>query len=296
MNFVLFPNLSELWSENCGIAILPPGWKHNKRKIDTSVIILGHHGEVKITEENDVLSVRPSTLCVLTEGKTHWGTETIQENARYYWIHIKSQPPPQILSENEGRIILENEEVTKARLADALLLPCQYDLGNSTVMREAFHELLYEQQKPAFTFNKYQAMVRLMLINLNQMIYHDFYKQSMGTNSSSLVNSIIEQIYGNLTNPNFSVKLLADSIGYNPDYLNRHFKSIVKKSLVEFLVDKRIELSTVKMIDSNDSITAIAMESGFSSYRNFIHQFKLRKEATPSEFRARLRMMHITNK
>jgi len=295
MEFVFLPKLSELRAANCGIAILNPGWIHRRRNINTSVFILGHQGKVEIQEESEVFSIKPSSFCLLSEGRDHWGTERIQEKARYYWLHFKTKEKPQFLSEKEALIIINNKEIARSRLNDALLLPRYMDMINTNVIRETFHELLYEQENRSFTEQKYQATVKLMLISLNEMVIDIINNSQKNEDNKSLVNKIIQLVYENHTDPEFSVKSLADILCYNPDYLNRHFKSLMKRSLIEYIIDKRIEHSLVALIDSDEIISNIAEDSGFSSYRNFIHQFKLRKDITPSEYRNNHRMIHITN-
>lgn len=296
MEYLLIQNLSELWAENCGVAILNPGWIHRKRNIDTSVLILGHQGEVKIQEEKECFSIKPHSYCILSEGHEHWGVEKINEKARYYWIHFKTSEKPQIISEKEALMILKNDEIAQSRLNNSLLIPRYMDLPDTKIIREAFHELLYEQENRLFTYQKYQYNVKLMLINLNKIIFDIVRGNPNKGDNNSLVNKTIQLIYENLTDCNFSVKQLADKLCYNPDYLNRHFKSIMKKSLIEYIVDKRIEYSLVSLIDSDETISVIAGNSGFTSYRNYIQQFKQRKLATPSEYRNRHRIIHITNK
>ena len=295
MEYVLFPNLSKLQAENCGIAILSPGWIHRRRNISTSGFILGHQGKVEIQAESDVFSIKPSSFCLLSEGRNHWGTEKLQDKARYYWIHFKTKGLPQFIPEKEALTIINNKEIARSRLRDALLLPRYMNMMHTNVIREQFHALLYEQENSSFTKQKYQAAVKLMLISLNEMVIDIISNSQNNEDNKSLVNKIIQLVYENLINPDFSVKMLADMLCYNPDYLNRHFKSLMKRSLIEYIIDKRIEHSLVALIDSDKTISTIAEESGFSSYRDFIHQFKLRKDMTPSNYRNYHRMIHITN-
>ncbi|WP_320127844.1 hypothetical protein [uncultured Sphaerochaeta sp.] len=76
MEFVFLPNLSELRAANCGIAILSPGWIHRRRNINTSVFILGHQGKVEIQEESEVFTIKPSSFCLLSEGRGPLGNRT----------------------------------------------------------------------------------------------------------------------------------------------------------------------------------------------------------------------------
>ena len=239
--------------------------------------------------------MEPNSFCFLSAERQHWGASPIQEKARYYWIHFKTKEKPQFLSEKEALMIIRSKEIAKSRLHNALLLPRCMDMFPTTVLRETFHELLYEQENISFTEQKYQAIVKLMFITLNEMVIDVINKTQKNKENKGLVNKIIQLVYEHLTEQEFSVKSLADLLCYNPDYLNRHFKSLMKRTLIEFIIDKRIEHSLVSLIDSEQTIQCIAEESGFSSYRNYIHQFKMRKDMTPSEFRNYHRTLHITN-
>lgn len=106
---------------------------------------------------------------------------------------------------------------------------------------------------------------------------------------------MIQRIHESLSDQSFSVKGLAYELGYSGDYLNRHFKNIMNRTLKDYILDKRVELSIRYVTDTDLSIAEIAARTGFSSYRNFIRQFILRKDMQPSEYRRRHRLMRITN-
>ena len=194
MEFVFIPNLSELQAENCGIAILSPGWIHKKRNLSTSVLILGHQGKVSIQEESEMYCIQPSSFCLLSEGRNHWGAEELQEKARYYWIHFKTKEAPQFLSEKEALLIINNPEIARSRLHDALLLPRYMDTINTNVVRELFHALLYEQENKCFTEQKYQATVKLLLISLNETVMDIIKEQSHSR--KQMIPTTTEMSYG----------------------------------------------------------------------------------------------------
>ena len=295
MKYILFPNLTAVHAENSGIAILNPGWKHPKRKLDTSVLILGKKLSVDIQEESQRLSIEPGKLTILTAGLTHKGTKKIKEPSSYYWIHFKCSDPPQLLSEFDANLILNNREVALARLSNSILLPQEFYLNQTNPIKEAFHELLYEQENLSFTRSKYQLIFKLMMIRINEIVLAEHVRKIEIPKNHSVIYSTIQTIYEHLSDSNFSVKLLAEKMKYNPDYLGRLFKSVMKKSISEYIIDQRIALSVTHLTETDDTIASISYKSGFNSTRNFIRQFKSRREMTPSELRTRHRTMHITN-
>jgi len=295
MNYILFPDLTGLHVENCGIAILNPGWKHPKRKLDTSVLILGRKSIIEIGEDSTPLTIEPGKITILTAGKTHRGLNKIKESSSYFWIHFKCTEQPQIISEFDANLIFNNRAVAETLLQNSILIPQEFKPGQTNLPKEDFHELLYEQENPSFTVNKYQMMFKLMLIQINEFVLSVHKSRIEIPKNHSLIYSIIQNVYENLSNCNFSVKVLAEQMQYNPDYLGRLFKSVMKKSIGEYIIDRRIALSVTLLTETDDTISSISRKSGFNSMRNFLRQFKSRKEQTPSELRTRHKIMHITN-
>ncbi|MFW6312674.1 MAG: helix-turn-helix transcriptional regulator [Spirochaetota bacterium] len=295
MRYVMFPDLSELRAENCGTAILNPGWTHPARRLDTSVIILGKKSTVEIDEDSFTLRVGPGKLCVLAAGRHHCGRRPIDAPASYYWMHFSTSRPPSILDESDALAILNNEAVAKARLANALLLPSEIQLNQLNVLSEMFHDLLSEQESPSFTPQKFQTLFRLLMIKANEYVLSEHAASGRIPINHSLVYATIETIFENLCDPNFSVKSLASEMQHNPDYLGRLFKSVMSKPIGVYINDQRIHYSVTRLVSTSDTIEKIARDCGFASRRNFIRQFKARMDATPSEIRLRYSMMHITN-
>lgn len=78
---------------------------------------------------------------------------------------------------------------------------------------------------------------------------------------------------------------LADIAGYSKYHFSRMFKKYSGKSFVSFLNEKRINAAVLMLVESDVSITDIAMRSGFTSLTTFNRIFKSVKGCTPSEFK-----------
>jgi AraC-like DNA-binding protein len=80
---------------------------------------------------------------------------------------------------------------------------------------------------------------------------------------------------------------VANAFGLNMTYLSEMFPKQVGLHFSDFLHEVRLR-HACSLLDSSDmSVSAIAMEVGFGSYRTFARVFRERKGLTPTEYRNR---------
>lgn len=295
MNYIMLSEISRIHACNCGIAILNPGWIHPERILSSSVLIIGKKSTVEISEEDTNLIVKPGSVIILSAGRRHKGTKPIKIPSSYFWMHFETERAPLLLSEKDALTILKDEQRMHATLEDSILLPQQMNLKEPKYFLDLFHDLLYEQERPSFTCQKMQLLFKLLLINLNEIVISSVHDQKYDFTRYNVVYIAIQRIHENLTDRNFSVKILSDLLNYNPDYLGRIFKERMGKSISDYIIDQRIKYAVGLLVESNNTIESIAYDSGFNSTRNFIRQFENRKCETPSELRRRHRIMHVTS-
>lgn len=97
---------------------------------------------------------------------------------------------------------------------------------------------------------------------------------------SALSDFILENHTKKLTLSQISKKL-----GYDYNYMSRFFRNTFNMSFTDFVNIYRLETAIKLLEDTDQSITSIALESGFQSVRNFNHCFKANTGKTPSEYR-----------
>jgi len=68
--------------------------------------------------------------------------------------------------------------------------------------------------------------------------------------------------------------------------LETRFREVTGFSVYSYMLNLRIDKFAEKLIETDDSIVEIALEMGFSDYKNISRQFKTIKGCTPSEYRA----------
>ncbi len=78
---------------------------------------------------------------------------------------------------------------------------------------------------------------------------------------------------------------IAKELGYDYNYMSRHFKNVFNTNFTDFINMYRLETAVKLLDETNVNITEIALESGFQSVRSFHSFFKKTMGLSPSEYR-----------
>ena len=92
------------------------------------------------------------------------------------------------------------------------------------------------------------------------------------------------RIMKNPENP-WNISEIAESLYLSKSYLQKIYKSYFNKSIIEEMIQFRIEKAKELLVQTNMTVTEISRECGYSSYNYFVRQFKLAEGVSPSEFR-----------
>ena len=90
-----------------------------------------------------------------------------------------------------------------------------------------------------------------------------------------------------------SIRELLKVANMSESSLLRAFKKITGKSPLDFHLNKRMDLACRQLMESDKSITIIALDTGFGDSNYFSRQFKKTKGETPSQFRNRNKLHSI---
>lgn len=85
-----------------------------------------------------------------------------------------------------------------------------------------------------------------------------------------------------------SLEQMAQELGYEKHYLSRVFSTTVKMNIRRYINLYRVDYAKERLVNTSDSISRIAMESGFQSIRNFNRVFSANTGLTPVEYRKRI--------
>ncbi|WP_420604181.1 AraC family transcriptional regulator [Flagellimonas sp.] len=136
-------------------------------------------------------------------------------------------------------------------------------------------------------FERAMALIEL----LNMLSKHQDYQllSSIGylDNFMGAQNKRLHQIYKYVFD-NFKSEInasqVAEAIGMNSSAFSRFFKKTHRQSFTKYLNEIRVGYACKLLLESENKITAVAYESGFSNISNFNRQFRAVKGMSPSEY------------
>ncbi|MEY8461955.1 response regulator transcription factor [Streptococcus merionis] len=102
-----------------------------------------------------------------------------------------------------------------------------------------------------------------------------------GKHHSSLGQAIQER----LSDPNLTLKNLADQLGFSANYLSQLIKNDVGQPFQHYLIAERIRKAKLLLLTTDLKIYEIAEQVGFEDMNYFSQRFKLETGKTPRQFR-----------
>lgn len=103
---------------------------------------------------------------------------------------------------------------------------------------------------------------------------------------------LIQYVNTHYMQENVTLELLASLFQVSVPYISRSFKELVGRSFLSYLHALRIRRAASLLASTEMTVSDIAAEVGFESFRTFSRVFKELKGVTPSEFRQSINEMH----
>jgi len=237
--------------KNCGIGKFVSGgsWIHPDRVIDSYEIIFVTEGEVYINEGGTDYCVRKGELLLLEPTVRHFGYRH-SENVEFFWLHWYGE-------------------------VDSLSSLKHKKLENTYCVMLYFRQLLTARiVKKGSEYIDY--LTRLLLIDIAL-------DKSLAPSANPVTEKAVAWINANYRSAITELQV-ARYCKYNPDYLNRLFKSVYSKTVKQYINEKRMEYIKELMLCDNLPLKQIAERAGFTEYKYFLKFFKYHERITPTEF------------
>jgi AraC-like DNA-binding protein len=104
-------------------------------------------------------------------------------------------------------------------------------------------------------------------------------------NRKSYISSdVIHWVNDNLTEP-ISLDQAAEHFGKSPSWVSKIVREQTGESFIEYLNEKRLDLSMKLFKDNSVKVKDVAKAAGFNSTAYFIKRFRLKYGITPNEWR-----------
>ncbi|MFK9094399.1 helix-turn-helix domain-containing protein [Bacillus salipaludis] len=112
----------------------------------------------------------------------------------------------------------------------------------------------------------------------------------------SIVEIVKQYINENIGEQRLSRVSIANRVYLNPDYLTRLFKKETGLSLTDYLQQHRIEYAKRLLLETNLTISEIALASGYSNFSYFSTVFKKVTKSNPVEYRKMANIKEMSEK
>lgn len=174
-------------------------------------------------------------------------------------------------------------------------LPTYVDLHELSLV-EGLFDAIYKKYLQEPTNHSFEDRTRILQIFL--MVYEAFSTNSIiGSNdfnqnvSNSSITKVMNAIKSNPTK-SYSLEELADMSGYNKHYFCRLFKKYTKTSPMAYLNRCRINHVKQMLIETENPIKSLCLESGYDNEAYFFRMFKKMTGTTPTAYRFKHRDMY----
>lgn len=118
----------------------------------------------------------------------------------------------------------------------------------------------------------------------NQQQEDKVQKVNIKSSDEKLMNKIMDTINENLSNPSFSVEMLAQEIGISRVHLHRKTKELTNQSTRDFIRNIRLQQAANLFSSKNLNISEVAYAVGFTNLATFSSAFKEFYGETPSNY------------
>ena len=246
-------------------------------------ILYSLEGSCDVFINNKILNFKAGDLLVINSGESH---DLIFDHDDTNYIVIKVLP--EILYSSEQPVfemkytipfLVENSESKRHFTSEEL---------ENDYMGDTIKHVMNEWQTRDYGF---ELAMRADILKIFLWILRYWHKNNMDAISQfdysdetlHIIQQSLEYIsknYATLTESE-----VAEFCNLSYSYFSRMFKKVMNKSFSEYLTDYRITKAEQLLSSTDKSVAEIAEAVGFSSPSYFIHQFKVKKNISPKQYR-----------
>lgn len=209
------------------------------------------------------------------------------------------------LSESEAeivRLLLRRDEAELARMTRLLVESCQPAMSDGMmgvsflyVLASGILERLdgFNMSKPSRLLLAFGAKARhalgsreilSFLMSFFGLIMEEL-SESQQSHQQKLIDGVKSYIEANLHDPQLRLEAIAAHAHLNPSHLSRIFKKTENVNVSDYITQKRIRRAERLLLTTDESVSVVSDQVGYSSPYYFSACFKKLAGVTPSEYR-----------
>lgn len=243
--------------------------------------------EMHYHDETELLLIRSGAVSCIVDGKEYPANEG-------EILVVNSRVPHYTVSKAKGsRYLLFQFRMGEYR-EDAFLSDLYaYQITGQVPARsltdpaiaDAMEKILHESDRREQAYNYViKSCVYLILANLIRQEVLPNPEESIDRTGIKRLRPVLDYIEGNFASP-IALEDAGALLGLNPSYFCRLFRSVTGSTFTEYLNYVRVRHSEVLLRTTNENITSVSMDVGFSSVTYYNRVFKKLMNCTPSVYR-----------
>lgn len=267
----------------CGNLISKQDFIHQRRILDTHVLILVNEGTLYLSQNEKFYEIGSKQYILLKAGEEHYGYQPSTSRLSYYWVHFTMKNPINTLTEADICQILKEKD-SKKEIKEQYLLPEWGQISHTQKITVLFNQLLdLSRQDSLYTSQMIDYALSLLVLEISQE-FIDMYDNKIQY-FSPMVTRVMDYIKANYYST-VTITEIAKELGYNPDYLSSLFKKTTGFTLISYLNKIRVDNSKSLLVNYNITIKEVAYSCGFIDEKYFMKTFKKLEGMTPSQYKS----------
>ena len=237
-------------------------------------LLIFTHGQCRIIIDDGEYTVNSGDLVLIPRASFYTVTSMTEETIEFYYIHFT------ILKDAMMKQFIHSLELDQILILQDFLPDFLLPLLKQSVSQ-------VKNSEPGYYCNAVMLLKKILLqirIQLNQ--------GKPGLSPCPHIHSTEETVFNQCVryltehmDENTSVEQLCDAVHVSQSYLYRCFRKLLMQSPSRFILEFKLRKSQDLLKSTDDSVTSIARNTGFSSIYQFCSAFKAAFGITPTRFR-----------
>ncbi len=198
----------------------------------------------------------------------------------FYWLHFEANH--EIQQRDITSTELDHYKNSLSRYT--LSIPNEGQLANMDKIIILMKQLqdTVKEKYPPYILNYFTTTILCELhFQMNPVCENSI---SQKKSQTQIYYDIIDFVKQNIHEP-LKVSDVAMHFGYNESYLSHFFTSVADISLKQLILNLKIDMANILLVDTNKTINEIAVSLSFSSAQHFVKVYKKKMGLTPTAYR-----------